>query len=316
MSANHTIQLVYGGDEYLNSRQAHQQAHDALNQHPDYELIELETSQTSGYDIEEALNPSLLSAGSILILNNIQDADDHIQHTIQHIINQPTDSILILRSTTSSKQFITTLKHNPAVTVTEIPTLDKPQTQLNFTLQQFEHHHQHVQPQAAQQLSMALADRPGELVAMIDQLCFDFPNETITTQHVTPYLTADPQVTGFAVADQALQNHSAQAITMMRTAIKQGIEPIALIGAIAMKCRQMAKASAVRQGDVNANEVHMKEWMIRNATKQLNGWTSQGLSNVFQHLAWADEQCKTNGADPIYALEQCINLIATKGIQA
>lgn len=30
-------------------------------------------------------------------------------------------------------------------------------------------------------------------------------------------------------------------------------------------------------------------------------------------LAWADEQSKTNGSDPVYALERSIELISNKG---
>lgn len=38
-----------------------------------------------------------------------------------------------------------------------------------------------------------------------------------------------------------------------------------------------------------------------------------GLGRCIDMLAWADEQCKTNGGDPDYALERCIELIGGKG---
>ena len=74
---------------------------------------------------------------------------------------------------------------------------------------------------------------------------------------VNQYLISDPQVTGFAMADQALAGHGAQAVIMMRSAISQGTEPIALIGALAMKLRSMAKASAVRAGTITQAESNM-----------------------------------------------------------
>ena len=38
-----------------------------------------------------------------------------------------------------------------------------------------------------------------------------------------------------------------------------------------------------------------------------------GMSRCIQMLAWADEQSKTNGSDPVYALERSIELISSKG---
>lgn len=46
---------------------------------------------------------------------------------------------------------------------------------------------------------------------------------------VNQYLTANPQVTGFAVADKAVEGKTAEAIVMMRAAVEQGTDPIALI---------------------------------------------------------------------------------------
>jgi DNA polymerase-3 subunit delta len=99
----------------------------------------------------------------------------------------------------------------------------------------------------------------------------------------------------------------------MRSAIEQGTDPIALIGALAMKLRTIAKASAVRAGMISQAEAKTNPWVLKNAMRQLSGWTSQGLGACIQMLAWADEQSKTNGGDPVYALERSIELISSKG---
>lgn len=80
-----------------------------------------------------------------------------------------------------------------------------------------------------------------------------------------------------------------------------------------MKLRNVAKAAAVQSGALTENEAKMAPWMMRIATRQLRGWTSEGLSLCFQTLAWADEQCKSNGGDPVYALERSIEFITHKG---
>ena len=76
---------------------------------------------------------------------------------------------------------------------------------------------------------------------MAGQLCFDFDDNPITLERVNQYLTANPQVDGFRVADLALSGRAADAIIAMRASIEQGTAPIALIGALAMKLRTMPK---------------------------------------------------------------------------
>lgn len=79
--------------------------------------------------------------------------------------------------------------------------------------------------------------------------------------------------------------------------------------------RNLAKAAAIRQGDISKTKAAVNEWALRTANGRLGGWTSQGISACMQRLAWADEQCKSRGGDPIYALENTIELIGAKGIQ-
>ena len=71
--------------------------------------------------------------------------------------------------------------------------------------------------------------------------------------------------------------------------------------------------SAVRAGTISTAEAKTNPWVLKNATRQLSGWTSSGMSACIQMLAWADEQSKTNGSDPVYALERSIELISRKG---
>lgn len=313
--------VIQGGDEYINMRTANQFAQQWLEDHPDADLIRLDGATCSAYDIEEALSPSLLNDTHAIILDHGESCDEATQRVILTYCAQwdPHDTqapYLIIRfdAGNKGKAFINALEQAHA-SIESIPSLKTPQDRLQFTLRTFQEQQRQVDPQAAQQLANVLGERPGELVAMINQLCFDFPNTTITQAQVDQYLIGNPQATGFQVADQALAGHTAQAVITMRNAISQGMEPVALIGALAYNLRNLAKAAAVQAGHISAGQAKMAPWQIRKANQQLVGWTSNGLSQCIQQLAWADEQGKTNGSDPMYALEQAIELIAHKGIQ-
>ena len=151
----------------------------------------------------------------------------------------------------------------------DVPDLKKPDAQLNFVLGEFEKRGRRVEPMAAQQLVSVLGGKTGELAAMCEQLCFDFDDNPMGLDRVNQYLTANPQVTGFAVADKAVEGKTAEAIVMMRAAVEQGTDPIALIGALAMKLRTIAKASAVRAGTISQAEAKTNPWVLKNAMRNL-----------------------------------------------
>ena len=93
-----------------------------------------------------------------------------------------------------------------------VADLKKPEAKLNFVMQCFERRKRRVEPMAAQQLVAVLGDRTGELAAMVGQLCFDFDDNPMTLDRVNQYLTSNPQVDGFRVADLALSGRTADAI--------------------------------------------------------------------------------------------------------
>ncbi len=318
-AANTPIHLVYGGDSYLNSQTVRDLRHTAERKHPDAEIIELDASNADHYAFDEAVSPSLLAERSIVIVTNLQNADEKLGETIVSYCKQacanPTEaSIVICQHEGGMKgkrivdQLVKAGAHKDAVA-----DLKKPEAKLNFVMRCFERRKRRVDPLAAQQLAVVLGDRTGELAAMVEQLCFDFDDNPMSLERVDQYLTANPQVDGFRVADLALSGKTADAIIAMRSSVEQGTAPVALIGALAVKLRTMAKASAVRAGTITAAEAKASPWILRNATRQLGGWTSDGMSRCIQMLAWADEQSKTNGSDPVYALERCIELISNKG---
>lgn len=311
--------LVYGGDSYLNDRTVRDLKHNAQQRHPDAEVIELDAANTDHYAFDEAVSPSLLSDRSIVIVSNLQNADEKLGDAMVEYCKQackhPDDASVVIcqhEGGVKGKRLVEQLAKAGAYK-DAVADLKKPEAKLNFTMQCFERHKRRVGPMAAQQLVAVLGDRTGELAAMADQLCFDFDDDPMTIDRVNQYLTANPQVDGFRVADLALSGRTADAIIAMRSSVEQGTAPIALIGALAMKLRTMAKASAVRAGTISMAEAKTNPWVLKNATRQLSGWTSSGMSACIQMLAWADEQSKTNGSDPIYALERAIELISRKG---
>ena len=316
-AGNPPVRIVYGGDAFINEQTTRDLCYKALAVRPNAEFIELDATTCDQYAFSEAVSPSLLSDTAVVRIANLQNADDKLGEAMIFYCKQacedPSNSSIVIcqhEGGNKGKRLVDRLTRVGAGKE-DIPDLKKPEAKLNFVLAQFERQHRRVEPTAAQQLVDVLGERTGELAAMCSQLCFDFDDNPIGLNRVNQYLISNAQVTGFSLADAALAGRTADAIVMMRSAIEQGTSPIALIGALASKLRGVAKAAAVKSGAISTAEAGMPPWMLKRV--RLGGWTSAGLSACIQTLAWADEQSKTNGGDPVYALERSIECIARKG---
>ena len=321
------VTLVVGGDAYLNELNARNVREKVQKSAPDAEIIELDASTADQYAFDEAVGPSLFGDGTIVIINNLQQADESLVEAIENFCKQAQNSensennfvdssatwvIARHEGGLKGKSIITRLTKAGANTIT-VPDLKKDDAKLNFVMSIFERHNRSVEPQAAQRLVSVLGSKTGELAALCSQLCFDYDDNPITLDIVDRYLVADPQVTGFFVADKAVAGHAGSAVLAARTAIAQGVDAIALIGALAAKVRVIALAMAIRNGTISSAEAKVNPWALKMAMRQLAGWNSAGVSQCLQSLAWADEQCKGGSSDANYALEKCIMLIASLG---
>lgn len=316
--------IVFGGIEFLNEREARADVRRWLDNHRDADFVELDARMTEGYDFDEAVSPSLLSERAGVLLTHLEDADESLGKALVAYVRDsagdPNASGVVMRHAGGAKgrRLVDELRRAGAAMqqVDDLKALKEKGGVRNFAIGEFERRGRRVEPQAAEQLAAVYGEHGfGELCAMVGQLCMDFDEDPITLEQVNRYMIGNPQVTGFNVADAALAGDGAQAVVMLRSALVQGVDPIALVGALAMKLRSLAKASAVRAGSITAAEAKMQPWLIRKTQRQLAGWSSQALGRCVRRLAWADEQCKTNGGDAAYAIERCVELIANKGVE-
>ncbi|MDF0753671.1 DNA polymerase III subunit delta [Gardnerella greenwoodii] len=318
------VTLVVGGDAYLNNLNARTLREKIQKNAPDAEIIELDASSADKYAFDEAVGPSLFGDGTIVIIDDLQSADESLVEALEKFCQQAQNnennfdesslSWVIARHEggLKGKSIVTRLTKAGAQTIT-VPDLKKDDAKLNFVMSIFDRHNRSVEPQAVQRLVAVLGGKTGELAALCSQLCFDYDDNPITLNIVDRYLIADPQVTGFFVADKAVTGHLGSAVLSARTAVAQGVDPIALIGALASKVRLIALAMAVRNGTISSAEAKANPWALKMAMRQLAGWSSAGVSKSLQALAWADEQCKGGSSDANYALEKCIMIISSKG---
>ena len=161
-------------DPYLNEQTVRDLRHQAQRKHPDAETIELDATNADHYAFDEAVSPSLLSERSIVIVSNLQNADDKLGETMvaycKQAVNNPAEASIVIcqhEGGIKGKRLIDQLTKAGAVKET-VADLKKAEAKLNFTIQCFERRNRRIEPMAAQQLVAVLGDKTGELAAWQD----------------------------------------------------------------------------------------------------------------------------------------------------
>lgn len=309
------VTVIVGADEYVSTLNAREVANTIRASYREAEMVHCDASTMDAYDFQEITGISLLADETIVLMDNLQQADDSLVEAMVAFMQQDQQTNFLVARHEGGVKGRGVLKRlqTAGATIIPIPDLKKDEAKLNFVYHIFERLQRHIQPAAAERLVSVLGNKTGQLAALCQQLCYDYDEDPISLALVDRYLLDDPAISVFFIAYKAIQGQFAQAMAATRTAIQQGSEPIALIGALASKIRMIAQVLAVKQGIATQAQLSMNPWAFKMTMRQTQGWDSHGIANALRALALADEQCKTGQGSDEYALERCIRLIAHHG---
>jgi DNA polymerase-3 subunit delta len=126
---------------------------------------------------------------------------------------------------------------------------------------------------------------------------------------VMRYHAIPAEVTGFAVADAAVDGDVAAALSQLRWALLTGVSPVLVTSALANGVRQIARVASAgrtaRPAEL-ARELGLPPWKVEQAQRQARGWRPAGIATALAAIADADAAVKGAGIDPAYALERAV----------
>ena len=85
-----------------------------------------------------------------------------------------------------------------------------------------------------------------------------------------------------------------------------GTEPVAIVAALAMKVRQLARVAAAGGRRMSPAELGMAPWQVDRARRELQGWSDDALATSILAVARADAEAKGASRDPVYAVERAV----------
>lgn len=308
------VTLVIGDEELLVDRAVGAVVAAARQADPNAEVHDLAGSKVETGELTRLTSPSLFGDRSVVVIRSAQDlGKDVIAEVVAYAKRPSDDTVLVLvhPGGVKGKALVDGVKKAGA-RVTTIAKVSKATERMEFVKGEIKRAGRGISTDAAQALMEAVGNDLRNLAAACNQLMFDTEEKSIGLAAVERYYRGRAEVSGFTVADSAVEGRLAEALEQVRWAMGSGVAPVLLVSALAGGLRGLAKvAGAPRnlRGGQLAAHVGMPPWKVDRVSRQLKGWGPEGLSRAIRAVAYADEQVKGGGADTGYALEHAIQQI-------
>lgn len=306
------VVLLSGPEDYLAGR-AMQRIRTTLRQNqPDTELVRIDAATYAAGELMLHSSPSLFGEAKIIEASNLATMNEEfLLDTLAYLTDPAPDAVLVLHhgGGNRGKKLLDAVKAAGAPVV-DCQPFKKDTEKLEFVAVEFKAARRRIEPAASRALVAAVGSKLADLAAACRQLIDDSSGE-ITEELVEKYYGGRVEATAFKVADAALAGRGGQALSMLRHALDTGVDPVPLVGALAMKVRAVAKVANLRGSSASmAKELGMAPWQVDQARRDAQHWSQEGLIKAIQALAEADAQVKGAGRDPVYAVEHAVTVIS------
>ncbi|MCT9932957.1 DNA polymerase III subunit delta [Planotetraspora sp. A-T 1434] len=308
------VTLVVGDEELLADRAVGSIVAAARADDPEAEVHDLLGAKVEPGELTRLSSPSLFGGRSVVVVRSAQDlSKDVIAEMVKYTAHPADDTVLVLAHPggVKGKALVDGVKKAGAEVVT-VAKPTKPGERLDFIKAEVRREGRTISPAAAQALLDAVGSDLRELAAACSQLAFDTPGKNIDEAAVARYHRGRAEVSGFTIADLAIEGRLGEALEQLRWALATGVAPVLIVSALAGGLRSLAKIGGAPRnlrGGQLASHVGMPPWKIDRVKRQLSGWGPEGISAAMQAVASADEQVKGGGTDPAYALEKTVQVI-------
>jgi len=308
------VTLVVGDEELLAERSVSVIVAAARAGDAGAEVHDLVGSKVTTGELTQLTSPSLFGDRTVVVIRSAQDLVKDVIAEVVAYAKRPSDDVVLVLvhpGGVKGKALVDGVKKAGAKVLT-VSKVTKAGERLDFVKAEVKKAGRGISADAAQALLDAVGNDLRELAAACGQLAFDTQEKTISLNAVARYHKGRAEVTGFNVADSAVEGRLGEALERLRWALGTGVAPVLLVSALAGGLRSIAKVGGAPRnlrGGQLASHLGMPPWKIDRVKRQLNGWGPEGLSRAMQAVADADEQVKGGGADPAYALEHTVQVI-------
>ncbi|GAB3664631.1 DNA polymerase III subunit delta [Actinocorallia lasiicapitis] len=306
------VTVVVGDEELLVERAVGEIVGEARRGDPETEVVDLTPATLEVGRLVELTSPSLFGGGKVLVLRSAQDLGKDLAGEVTKYVKAPQDDItlvLVHAGGVKGKALLEAWGKAKGVRKISCPKITKAGERLDFLKGEVRRLGGTISVAAAQMLLEAIGNDLREIAAACSQLVSDTGGK-IDDAAVGRYHKGKAEVSGFNVADLAVEGKLGEAMEQLRWALSTGVPAVLINSALAQGVRGLAKVQGARgNGFSLAKQLGMPPWKIERLQKQVRGWSPDGIARALTVVADTDGAVKGGAADASYALEKAVKEI-------
>jgi DNA polymerase III subunit delta len=312
------VTLITGDEELLVDRAVGDVVAAARARDSETEVHDLAAAQVAPHALAELTSPSLFGGGRVVVIRAAQDLAKSVAGEVGSYAADPADDIalVIVHAGGNKGKALLTALTKAGVRKITCSKISRMGERIDFVRAEAQRAGRSMTDEAARTLLDAIGNDLRELAAACSQLAADTTGR-IDDAAVARYYRGRAEVSGFNVADRAIEGRLAGALEQLRWALATGVSPVLITSALAQGLRSLAKVGGAPRGLRGAGlakDLGMPSWKIDRVRQQLRGWTPEGVAQALAVVAETDAQVKGGGADPAYALEKAVaEIVSARG---
>jgi DNA polymerase-3 subunit delta len=274
------------------------------------EVVNVDPETLTTADVSVLLSPSLFGDRQIVVIRRAHDipADD-AKRLVATLADVPAEiSVVVVHAGGQKGRALVKSLGEIGAKRVDIPKITKYRERLDFVQTEIARH----RGTATEAAARALLDGVGSDLSALAMACAQLVADTngrVDVDAVMRYHAIPAEVTGFAVADAAIDGDVGAALAQLRWALTTGVSPVLVTSALASGVRQVARVASAgrtaRAADL-ARDLGLPPWKVERAQRQARGWHPDGIATALAAIADADAAVKGAGVDPAYALEHAV----------
>lgn len=311
--------LISGPEAFLADRASRALADRLKSVSPELEIVDLDAGQAGSGELLQAVSPSLFGEPRLVRLWGVEKCTDPVLDDLVDYLAAPDEAVTLLvrhSSGNRGKKALDIIRaHGGDWLVVTCAELKSERDRAQFLRHEAKAKKVNIDEEAERALLDAVGSDLAELSAAIHQLTSDLGETAVITKEVVGrYYGGRVETTSFELAEHAIAGRRGEALRALRHAINGGVEPVLIVSALAHSLRQMARVGGNRGSVADvAREIGLQTWQVQRARSQLQGWDEVGLGIAIMEVARTDAAIKGLGAQPDYALERLVDVIAQRG---
>lgn len=302
------VLLLSGDDDLLLQRELERQLQELRREDPELEVDVQDVSELD--QLPELRTTSLFGGRTCVVLRGVEGISGALKVEVENYLDQPShDAVLVLVARGVGKvQRIAKAARDHGVRVeAKAPAEWDDRGWDRLVGEEFRRLSRKADATAVAAIRAHAGNQPATIASQVASVCAASSVATITAEQVEDVIEGHGKASGFAIADAIAERRPSEALVALRGALEAGEAPLALVGAITFRSRQLL---LVRSG-AGPKDAGMSPTQHRRLKALAAGFHPGELAWCHDRLAALDLELKGSDLPDELLLEVAVIELAT-----